>query len=99
MARSFLWTFSTWVNAAYRKAHPEKIAALEANASKEIRSYDVFYTVADLMGITWPGAATERSFPSKRFVPDGTKEHLVRGAFTARPLFRLVPLLACRRRD
>jgi glucan phosphoethanolaminetransferase (alkaline phosphatase superfamily) len=74
-----------WVNAAYRKAHPEKVAALEANASKEIRSHDVFYTVADLMGITWPGAAPERSFASERFVPDATKEHLVRGVLMARP--------------
>ena len=74
-----------WVNAAYRNAHPEKVAALEANASKEIRSHDVFYTVADLMGITWPGAAPEKSFASMRFVPDGTKEHLVRGVLTRRP--------------
>jgi glucan phosphoethanolaminetransferase (alkaline phosphatase superfamily) len=74
-----------WVNAAYRKAHPEKVAALEANASKEIRSHDVFYTVADLMGITWPGAAPERSFASERFVPDATKQHLARGVLTARP--------------
>jgi glucan phosphoethanolaminetransferase (alkaline phosphatase superfamily) len=74
-----------WVNAAYRKAHPEKVAALEANASKEIRSHDVFYTVADLMGITWPGAAPERSFASEHFVSDGTKQHLVRGVLMARP--------------
>jgi glucan phosphoethanolaminetransferase (alkaline phosphatase superfamily) len=74
-----------WVNAAYRNAHPEKVAALEANASKEIRSHDVFYTVADLMGITWPGAAPEKSFASEHFVPDGTKQHLVRGVLTARP--------------
>jgi glucan phosphoethanolaminetransferase (alkaline phosphatase superfamily) len=74
-----------WVNAAYRKAHPEKVAALEANASKEIRSHDVFYTVADLMGITWPGAAPERSFASEQFVPDATKQHLVRGVLKTRP--------------
>jgi glucan phosphoethanolaminetransferase (alkaline phosphatase superfamily) len=74
-----------WVNAAYRKAHPEKVAALEANASKEIRSHDVFYTVADLMGITWPGADPERSFASERFVPDATKQHLARGVLTTRP--------------
>jgi glucan phosphoethanolaminetransferase (alkaline phosphatase superfamily) len=74
-----------WINAAYRKAHPEKVAALETNASKEIRSHDVFYTVADLMGITWPGAAPERSFASERFVPDATKQHLVRGVLTTRP--------------
>lgn len=74
-----------WVNAAYRKAHPEKVAALEANASKEIRSHNVFYTVADLMGITWPGAAPEKSFASERFVPDRTKEYLVRGVLMASP--------------
>jgi glucan phosphoethanolaminetransferase (alkaline phosphatase superfamily) len=74
-----------WLNAAYRKAHPEKVAALEANASTEIRSHDVFYTVADLMGITWPGAALERSFASERFAPDATKQHLVRGVLTTRP--------------
>jgi glucan phosphoethanolaminetransferase (alkaline phosphatase superfamily) len=74
-----------WVNAAYRKAHPEKVAALEANASKEIRSHDVFYTVADLMGITWPGAAPEKSFASERFVPDTTKQHLARGVLITRP--------------
>ena len=74
-----------WVNAAYRKAHPEKVAALEANASKEIRSHDVFYTMADLMGITWPGATPEKSFASEHFVPDGTKQHLVRGVLMTRP--------------
>jgi glucan phosphoethanolaminetransferase (alkaline phosphatase superfamily) len=74
-----------WVSASYRKAHPEKVAALEANATKEIRSHDVFYTVADLMGITWPGAAPERSFASERFVPDATKQHLARGVLTTRP--------------
>jgi glucan phosphoethanolaminetransferase (alkaline phosphatase superfamily) len=74
-----------WVNSAYRKAHPEKVAALEANASKEIRSHDVFFTVADLMGITWPGTAPERSFASESFVPDAAKQHLARGVLLARP--------------
>jgi glucan phosphoethanolaminetransferase (alkaline phosphatase superfamily) len=74
-----------WTNAAYRSAHPEKVAALEANASKEIRTHDVFYTVADLMGITWPGADPARSFASEHFVPDTTKEHLARGALIKRP--------------
>ena len=74
-----------WLNAAYRQAHPEKVAALAANASKEIRSHDVFSTMADLMGINWPGVAPERSFASERFVPDATKEHLARGVLTKRP--------------
>jgi glucan phosphoethanolaminetransferase (alkaline phosphatase superfamily) len=74
-----------WINAAFRKAHPSKVAALEANASKEIRSHDVFYTVADLMGITWPGASPEKSFASMHFVPDTTKQHLARGVLVTRP--------------
>ena len=74
-----------WLNAAYRQAHPEKVAALAANGSKEIRSHDVFSTMADLLGINWPGATPERSFASERFVPDATKEHLARGVLTKRP--------------
>ena len=74
-----------WINAAYRKAHPEKVAALETNASEEIRTHDVFSTLADLMGISWPGADPARSFASGRFVPDATKEHLARGVLIARP--------------
>jgi glucan phosphoethanolaminetransferase (alkaline phosphatase superfamily) len=74
-----------WVNAAYRAAHPDKVAALQANAAKEIRSHDVFYTVADLMEITWPGTAPQKSFASERFVPDSTREHLMRGILGKRP--------------
>jgi glucan phosphoethanolaminetransferase (alkaline phosphatase superfamily) len=74
-----------WINAAYRKSHPEKVAALESNASKEIRTHDVFFTLADLMGITWPGADPAKSFASERFVPDTTKQHLARGVLIARP--------------
>ncbi len=74
-----------WMNAAYRRAHPEKVAAIEANAAKEIRTHDVFYTVADLMDITWPGADPARSFASEHFVPDATEEHLARGVLIKRP--------------
>src|SRR5579859_219175 len=74
-----------WINTAYRSAHPEKVAAIEANASKEIRTHDVFFTLADLMDITWPGADPTRSFASEHFVPDATKEHLARGALIERP--------------
>ena len=59
-----------WVNAAYRQAHADKVRALEQNASKEIRSHNVFYSMADLMGIHWPGQKPEESFASAAFVPD-----------------------------
>jgi glucan phosphoethanolaminetransferase (alkaline phosphatase superfamily) len=59
-----------WLNGAYRKQHPEIVAALQANADKAVRSHDVFNTVAQLMGISWPEASPERSFASDRFSPD-----------------------------
>jgi len=74
-----------WVNDAYRAAHPRQLAALKANAAREIRSHDFFYTVADLMGITWPGAKPERSFASQQFIPDTSGKHLVGGALMTRP--------------
>jgi glucan phosphoethanolaminetransferase (alkaline phosphatase superfamily) len=59
-----------WVNAAYRQAHADKVRAVEQNAGKEIRSHNVFYSLADLMGIQWPGQRPEESFASAAFVPD-----------------------------
>jgi glucan phosphoethanolaminetransferase (alkaline phosphatase superfamily) len=74
-----------WVNDAYRAAYPRKVAALRANAEREIRSHDFFYTEADLMGITWPGEQPARSFASEQFAPDTTRLHLVGGALLMRP--------------
>jgi glucan phosphoethanolaminetransferase (alkaline phosphatase superfamily) len=59
-----------WVNSAYRAAHPDKVQAMIQNADKEIRSHNIFYSVADLMGIHWPAAAPSESFASPSFVPD-----------------------------
>jgi glucan phosphoethanolaminetransferase (alkaline phosphatase superfamily) len=73
-----------WVNDAYRTAHPTQVEALRANASKEVRSHDVFYTVADLMGITWPGNVAMRSIASKDFSPDVNMKHLAGGVLVAR---------------
>jgi hypothetical protein len=65
-------------------AHPRQVAALKANAAREIRSHDFFYTVADLMGIAWPGAKPERSFASQQFIPDTSGKHPVGGALMTR---------------
>jgi glucan phosphoethanolaminetransferase (alkaline phosphatase superfamily) len=73
-----------WVNDAFRQAHPEKVTAMQANASKEIRSHDVFGTVADLMGIGWPGANPARSFASDKFVPDTAMRHCAGGQLVPR---------------
>jgi glucan phosphoethanolaminetransferase (alkaline phosphatase superfamily) len=68
-----------WVNSAYREAHPDKVQAMEQNAGKEIRSHNVFYSVADLMGIQWSGARPADSFASAAFVPD-VETPLIAGA-------------------
>jgi len=73
-----------WVNDAFRQAHPEKVAAMKANATKEIRSHDVFGTVGDLMGITWPEANPARSFASDKFVPDTAMPHCAGGQLVPR---------------
>jgi glucan phosphoethanolaminetransferase (alkaline phosphatase superfamily) len=59
-----------WVNAAYRRVHPDKVHAMEQNAARQIRTHNFFYSLADLMGIRWPGASVTESFASPRFVPD-----------------------------
>ncbi len=74
-----------WMNDAYRAAHPGEAAAIEANATREIRSRDFFYTVAELMGITWPEASPERSFASSQYVPDTAGKLLIGGVLRARP--------------
>ena len=73
-----------WVNQAFRKAHPDMVAALQANAVKEIRSHDVFYTEAQLMGITWPGSDGRRSFSSSQFVPDSAMMFAAGGTLVKR---------------
>ncbi len=69
-----------WVNDAYRAAHPQRVAILKANVARQVRSHEFFYTVADLMGITWPNAKPERSFVSPSFVPDTGRVPSGRGA-------------------
>jgi hypothetical protein len=51
--------------------------------TQPLRSVPTLVSTAIL--VTWPGAAPEKSFASEHFVPDGTKQHLVRGALMARP--------------
>jgi glucan phosphoethanolaminetransferase (alkaline phosphatase superfamily) len=74
-----------WANDAYRQSHPQVIAAIERNASREIRSHNVFYAMADLMGIDWPGKAPELSYASPRFVPDSSGRLLAGGNLVDAP--------------
>jgi glucan phosphoethanolaminetransferase (alkaline phosphatase superfamily) len=72
-----------WTNAAYQEAHPDKIAAMRANAGKEIRTHNVFYSLADIMGISWPGANPRNSFASTAFVPDTQSSVIAGGVLVA----------------
>ena len=59
-----------WMNGRFRDSHPDKVRAIIQNADQEIRSHNIIYSMADLMGIQWPGASPVDSFASDRFVPD-----------------------------
>jgi glucan phosphoethanolaminetransferase (alkaline phosphatase superfamily) len=82
--RAFEIPAFVWMNEAYRSAHPDKIGALAANAGKTIRSHDFFYSVADLMGIKWPGAVPQRSFASPKFTPDTASRYFAAGKLVER---------------
>ena len=82
--KSFEVPAFVWMNAAYRVAHPDKVMAMTANRNKEIRSYEFFYSEADLMGIRWPGFVPARSFASMRFTADVTSRHIAAGNLVAR---------------
>ena len=74
-----------WVNDAYRNLYPDRVAAMQVNAIQEIRSHNVFYTEAELMGIRWPGAADRLSFASRKFVPDRLMKRVAGGVFVVAP--------------
>ncbi len=73
-----------WVNDAYRAAHPQRVAVLKDNVARQVRSHEFFYTVSELMGVSWPEAKPERSFVSPSFVPD-SGQYLVGGVLKAIP--------------
>jgi glucan phosphoethanolaminetransferase (alkaline phosphatase superfamily) len=72
-----------WVNSAYRRLHPDVVRALQDNAGKEIRSHNVFGTLAQMMGIRWPGADARDSFASSQFVPDTGMPFIAGGQLVA----------------
>lgn len=74
-----------WANAAYRQAHPERIAVMRAHADQEIRSHNFFDSLGELMGIRWPEAVPAESFVSPAFVPDTTTPHLAASKLVRRP--------------
>jgi glucan phosphoethanolaminetransferase (alkaline phosphatase superfamily) len=74
-----------WMSSAYRQAHPDKARAIAANADKPIRTHNVFYSEADLMGIQWPGALSSQSYASADFIPDIHSPYIAGGTLVTRP--------------
>jgi glucan phosphoethanolaminetransferase (alkaline phosphatase superfamily) len=74
-----------WANEGYRRAHPQIIEAIQRNASAEIRSRNIFYAMADIMGITWPAQQPAQSYASPRFVPDASGPLLAGGVLVPAP--------------
>lgn len=74
-----------WTNEAYRRAHPQITEALRANARKRVRGHNLFYTMADIMGISWPGAHANESFATSAFTPDLTTPYIAGGNLVHAP--------------
>lgn len=74
-----------WFNQAYQTAHPQEVAAVRANAAAGIRSYDLFPTLGQLMGISWPGFVSARSFASQSFVADRKTPVIAGGVLVKKP--------------
>jgi glucan phosphoethanolaminetransferase (alkaline phosphatase superfamily) len=74
-----------WVNAAYRRMHPDVVHALQANADKEIRSHNFFDSLGQLMGIRWPDADPHKSFASSQYVPDVAMPFIAGGTLVNDP--------------
>jgi glucan phosphoethanolaminetransferase (alkaline phosphatase superfamily) len=68
-----------WMNAAFRQAHPDRVAAIEGNSGLEIRSHNLLYSMAQLMGIHWRGELPAQSYVSAQFVPDTDGPHIAGG--------------------
>jgi hypothetical protein len=71
------------MNAAYRKAHPDKVTSLQANIAKEIRTHDVF-----------GGAQPSRSFASDQFMPDTNEKFAAGGILVAPPMRQSVSVVS-----
>jgi glucan phosphoethanolaminetransferase (alkaline phosphatase superfamily) len=84
-AHAFTIPAFVWANEAYRHAHPQILEALRENAGKPVRGHDIFYAMADIMGISWPGAHPTESFAASAFEPDTTTPYIAGGNLVRPP--------------
>jgi glucan phosphoethanolaminetransferase (alkaline phosphatase superfamily) len=57
-----------WMNPAYRQAHPQIAATLQANRARKITHTQVFPSLLELGGVDWDGRDARESFASPSFV-------------------------------
>ena len=67
-----------WTSAKYKSFYEDKQKSLEANINKKISLSNLFYSILDIAGISYPGEELEKSFASGSF-----KEDSVRYVYTA----------------
>lgn len=91
-AHGFAIPAFVWANEVYRRAHPLILEALRANAGKPVRGHDIFYSMADIMGISWAGARPAESFVNFAFQPDTTTPYIAAGKLVQPPVRDPLPL-------
>ncbi|MYN06451.1 phosphoethanolamine transferase [Pseudoduganella aquatica] len=58
-----------WMNAAYRRAYPAVVAALQANRAKPVGHASMFASVLELGAVAWQGSDARASFASPMYQP------------------------------
>ena len=62
-----------WTSAKYKSFYDCKQKSLEANTSKKISVSNLFHTILDMAGISYPGEELEKSIASDSFVEDSVR--------------------------
>ena len=76
-----------WTSAKYKDFYGNKHKTMEANVLKKINSTNLFHSILDIAGITYPEETPEKSIASDTFMEDS-----VRSVFTVnREVFILDP--------
>jgi heptose-I-phosphate ethanolaminephosphotransferase len=58
-----------WCNNLYRQKYPQKWQAIKSNLHAKITTEDLFFSMADLMNISFDDNNTKRSFFNKAYTP------------------------------
>ncbi len=59
-----------WTSEAYNNLYPEKRRQMEQHREAPLNSSNLFYSIADLAALKFPGQKLQKSFASPLFLPD-----------------------------